>query len=596
MIRPLRAFGLTQPTRLSATLGLVLLAACKNDYKAEDSQDSEYAFHDTEEVVDTNETADSDTEETDTEETDTDSVDSDTGPTDTSDTGVAPSWTRLELYPSAIVVDVGATWAERAVSTSTDGTRTDAVGVVWSVDDITIASVDADGMVTGLAVGTTTLHGVLGGLDTPVAIEVRDDNVMTVTVYDGSTGLPIADAKVKTDVGSVRTDAAGVATASVTDGSPATVTAYVDETYSMVSYMSVTSRSVIMTLWPQDLGGKDATLHGNVSFTGVRDPAWNELTVGVVVPSQNRPLALLTTDDLFASDRDVSVFGIETGMPANLVIEGSAEDYYCEAWPGAVGSWGFAGPIAYADASSGISSTADALALMIAYMPFMTWSYSTGATAATGTQSELDLAPDTAFSEGVTVLLPPLTVGFHGDESMLVFTADQHVDDGWMVTGIDMGTTSALVSTVPSGSVLDTLDSGVLAYVEVGGIGTGGASASSFASLASDGTVTLPDFQDVAVVDAWDPSTSTIGVTTDSDSDIVRVRLTDNHHHVYDMFLPSGAWSGTLPSAVSSFGKANATIEVTAVHTLDGVYDGWLSSGAVDFAEMTVETTARTVQ
>ena len=594
MTRSLRAPRLPQPTRLSATLGLVLLAACKNAYKAEDdSQDSEYAFHDTEEVIDTNETADTDTEDTD---TDTEETDTDTDTSDTSDTGIGPSYTTLELYPSAIVVDVGATWSERAIATSTDGTRADAVGVVWSVDDVSIASVDSDGLVTGLAVGTTTLHGVLGGLDTPVAVEVRDDNIMTVTVYDGSTGLPIEDAKVKTDVGTVRTDVSGVATASVTDGSPATVTAYVDETYSMVAYMDVTARTVIITLWPQDLGGKDATLHGNVSFSGVADPAWNEVTVGVVVPSQNRPLALLTTDDLFADDRDVTVFGIETGMPANLVIEGSAEDYYCEAWPGAVGSWGFAGPISYADASTGISSTGDALALMIAYMPYMTWSYSTGATAVADTQSELDLAPDTLFSDGLTVFLPALTLGFYGDESMLVFTADQHVDDGWMVTGIDMGTTTALVSTVPSGSVLDTLDSGVLAYAEVGGIGTGGASASSFGSLASDGTVTLPDFQDVAVIDAWDPATSAMGVTTDSDSDIVRVRLTDNHHHVYDMFVPSGVWSGTLPSAVSSFGKANATIEITAVQTTDGVYDDWLSTGAVDFAEMNVETTARTVQ
>ena len=74
------------------------------------------------------------------------------------------------------------------------------------------------------------------------------------------------------------------------------------------------------------------------------------------------------------------------------------------------------------------------------------------------------------------------------------------------------------------------------------------------------------------------------------------MRFTDNRHNVHDLYLPSGAWSGTLPNGFSGFGKSEATVEVTAAQTEDGIYDAWLMAGAVDFREMAVQTTARTIQ
>lgn len=572
----------------------VILFGCKSKYTHETGDtDTGYVYHDTGETgdspIDTEdsvETGDSETAET--------AETAETG--ETGDTAIEPTLLALDVYPAAIVVDVGAGWTERAVATQTDGSRADATGVVWSSDDEAIATVDASGTVAGLAVGTTLLHANLGGLDTLVTVEVRDDAILTVNVYDSSTGLPIDQAKVKTDLGTVRSDATGVASALVTDGAPATVTVYTDSTMSIVTYANVTARNVAVYLDPLDWGGADATLHGTVDFTGVADAAWDEVTVGLVAPSMNFPLALMNTDDLFAADRDVTVFGVTVGMPSNLVLEGNAEDYYASTWPGAAGNWGFAGPLKFSDVSDSTGSTEAALSLLITNMPSMTWGYNTGATAVADTQSELDLAPNSAFSDMVTVGLPALSVGFNGDESMLVFAGDDHVDDGWIITGITSGTTSAVISTVPSGSVLDSLGSGVMAYAEVGGIGAGGATSASFGSIASDGSISLPELQDVATIDLWDPSTSSLSTTTDSDAAIVRVRFRDTHHNVHDIYMPSGAWSGALPNGFSGFGKADATVEVTAAQTEDGTYDHWLMAGAIDFREMRVQTTARTVR
>ncbi len=582
---------------LPCSLSLVL-TGCGNKYVA-DSGDSSppYVFIDSGET-ETGETGESgDSEETDVE-TEESGESADTHETaETGETGApeVPLAVTLEVYPASITVGVGATWTERAIATLSDGTRGDAVGVTWAVEDTTIASVDADGLVTGVAVGTTLLHALLDGLDTAVTVNVTEENILTVTVYDRATGLVIPDAKVKTDMDTVRTDATGVALAPVADGSPATVTAYVDDNYSMVTYVGATTRNVIVYLDPQDFGGAEADLHGAVDFTGVTDPAWDEVGVGMIVPSFQQSLALLSWGDLFSEERDVEVFGVTVGLPANLVIEGSAEDYYGNCWAGAAGSWGFAGPLKVSDVSSNTDSTADALDLLITNMPYMTWGYSVGATAVADTQVELDIAPSTAFASLVTLALPALTLGFHGDEEMLVFAADEHATDGWIVTGLSSGTTSAVLQTVPAGTVTDSVGSGVLVYAEVGGIGTSGQSSSSFGELGSDGSITLPDFQEPATLDSWEPSTSALGITTDTDASIVRVRFSDNRHQNHDLYVQGGAWTGSLPSAVSGFGKANATIEITAAQTEDGAFDEWLTAGAVEFGEMRVMTTARTL-
>lgn len=584
---------MTLRTSLSYGPMLLVLVGCNNKYTAPEDSDTGYVYQDTQQVHDS-ETGDS-ADSTDTTDTVDTTETADTGETG-GDTGTAPAFLALDVYPAAITVGVGAAWSERAVATAADGTRADAVGVTWTVDDPTIASVDSAGAITALAVGSTTVHATLDGLDTPVAVEVRDDNLLQVMVYDAATGLPIDQARVKTDAGSARTDATGLASVPVTDGAPATVTAYVDDTYGAVTYAQVTARSVAVYLEPRDSTGADADLQGTMDLSAVPDPAWNEVGVGIVVPSFARALAMLTVDDVFGPDRDVTVFGVTVALPANLVVEGTVEDYTTDCWPGAVGNWGFAGPLKVSDVSSGVSNTADSLNLLIANLSGMVWGYNTGATAVADTAATLDLAPSAAFTDTVNVTLPALSLGFRGDESFLVFTADDHVDDGWIMTGLGQGTTSAVVSTVAPGSVTDSIGSGVIALAEVGGTGTGGATSAAFADVAADGSVTLPDLQDVAVVDVWDPASSTIGVTTDADADFVRVRFTDTRHRIHDLYVPPGAYSGALPTAVSGFGNANATIEVTAVQTADGLYDDWLASGAVDMGEMRVQTSVRTVQ
>ncbi|MDP2309533.1 MAG: Ig-like domain-containing protein [Pseudomonadota bacterium] len=585
-------------------LPLLLLGCEPDDPKESVPEDTGYVFVDTAEADDT---APPDTS-VDTAETADTSIDSgdDTAVDTSQDTAVVPTWLTLEVWPASLVVHPGATWTLRVVGTDPDGARGDLPGDLWgektlpafTVDDSAIASVDAAGLVTALAEGTTNVRVFIGGLEATCAIVVRADGVATITVLDASTGLPIAGANVAVPfTAPVETDAAGVALLPVADGGPLTFSAWVDDTYDAVTVVGVAARELTVSVRLKDTVANDATLTGPVDFAGVDDGGWSDVVVGFAAASIQGSLASTRLEDLFADDRAITVFGVDADAPANLFVETAAETYVAAAFDGPVAVWGLGGPIAITDATESLSGTGDALQLLADNLGSMSWGQVAGLTATSGGETTAGLAPASRFDDVATVSLPPLSLGFTGTEEYFLLVTEERVAEGFVVTGLGTGgpAASSDIPMVLAGTVADSLGTTVLAYAQVGGLGSGGATSAAIATENSEGNLIAPLLQDIPTVDSWDPAARAFGYTVDTDAQLVRIRLRDERNRVHDIFAPS-SWSGTIPNCVSSFRLPSASIEVLALETTGGSYEAWLSAGDLEVDDKPTVTAARTTQ
>jgi hypothetical protein len=569
---------------------LLALFACGNPtYKGDTDTDTGYASVDTAPIIDTAD--DTSTTATDDSATDTQHETGDSGDTDTGPTGP----TALDVYPASLVVNPGATLRLRVVATEADGTRGDVTAETFASDDDTIATVDADGNVTALAAGTVTLRVGYGGLEGDVTLDVRDDLVATVTVIDAETGAPIPDARVAlpfTD--SIRTDASGVALLPVTDGGPLTFTAWVDDTWNATTVTGVVGRTITVPIWPRMHDRRDAQVHGTVDYTNVDDAGFGELVAGFAGTSIQGALAATKLEDLFAENRTVSVFGVDADIPSNLFLEGTVDDFTAQALAGPVAAWGIAGPMPIDEATASLNGSGEAMALLVDHLDDMSWGVTTGLTASYDAAAETTLAPAGRFDDDLVLDLPALPTGFNGTEQLFVVVADERAGEGYVPTGLGIGSGTCAVQRVVDGSVPDSLGTSVLAFAQVGGIGSGGATSTSVGHEGPDGEIVFAELQPVPTVDAYDAASRALTATVDPAADFVRIRLEDPHERIHDVLAPA-SWSGTLPRAVTDFMMNRATIEVTAVSTEDGAYESWLAAGVVEPDQMTALSVARTV-
>lgn len=566
---------------------LLALGACTGKTPSgETGDDSGYAWHDTSPVVETGDSA-ADTGDSAAETGRPDSADS-------GDTGLpADPYAALAVSPAALVVNPGASFHLRVVGTRPDGGREDAAGVAFTSDDPAVATVDPDGTVHAAAAGETAVRAAVGAVEAVATVTVQDDLQLRVTVVDASTGLPVPGARVAlAGTAPVTADAAGLATLAVADGGGQTVSAWVDEAWSATTVVGVVGRAVVLPIRARDADA--AEVEGTVSFAGVPDPAWDELGLGLVGATVPGSLATLDLDAMFGGDRTVTVLGADVGVPANVVIEGSAEGFAAPAVPGPVGVWCFAGPLPIADVSGAAGSTGEALALFVDHLADLAWGMAAGGVAAPGAPAGLDVAPALSPDRVVRLAVPALPLGFRGTEATLVFTAEETVE-GWVVTGLGSGSGTVDVRGVDGSAVAGSLGAGALAYAQVDGLGSGGATVATWAELAADGRATFPAHPGVAALDGWDPATRALAVTVDADTDLVRVRLVDNHRNVREVFLPA-SWSGTLPNTLADFAHARADVDIVALSTLDGSYEEWVGGGVLDPAALPVTTLAHTRQ
>ncbi len=535
------------------------------------------------------------TDDTDTPPTD----DTDTPPTD--DTDESPPaddtgepgdpYTGLDLYPVRMVVHPGATWTVRAVATARDGGRADAIGVVYGADDPAVATIDAAGLVTAIGEGTTNIHANFDTLHTLAQIEVRNDGVMTVRVVDSS-GTPIVGAHVgRRDTDYVETDASGVALWPVDTSGPETVTAWNGAGWSSTTVVDTVSRTLTLSLLPDDWDGWDSDITGYAGFADVEDADFGEVVAGLAAAAIHGWPTAFELEQLFSEDREFTFYGIDVTAPANLFVEDVEDSYVAESEAGDVAVWAMAGPLSVTDLSAGFSGSGEAISLLIDNLGSMTWGYRGGGTVSAGGSVELNVQPDSPFSDATTATVPSLSVGFNGAETVLM-VAMEETPEGWLVSGFGSGAAgdSVAVQHVGAAAVPGSTGRAIMAFAQVGGLGSGDGSCVTAGEVVG-GSVVFPPLMEVGTVSFADRD---VTYTVDSAADFVHVRLDDSRGHIQDVYS-EGSWSGRVPDVLERFADSDVTIKVLAADTTRGNFEDQVSSGALSVESLLPDTTCRAV-
>lgn len=565
---------------------LLLWIACVKEQPNKPVDDSEVLYRHSEEVVDTDPTDSGDSVP----------VDTDTGgdTADTADTGeVQVQPVLLEAFPRQLTVGVGASWTAHLIVTDSDGLRVETPADGWTVDDPAVASVDATGLVTALAAGSTQLHAVVGALTADAALTVRDDGLITVTVIDANTGLPIEGVKSRISGGAIaETNASGMAVRKTPSAGPVDVEVW-KYGWDGAVVVGTISRSVVLYLPEIRKSGPEVPVHGTVDFSNVTDADWDGVVLGMAGTSVQGELGSLIVDDLFSADRSISVIGFDVKAPGNLFVEGSAEDYEGVAYPGDVAGWAMAGPMKIADLPLG-AGAGEALSVITSHLDTFSWGYREGGVASEGSTTELDLAPTAAFDDQVTVTLPALSTGFNGNENYFIMATDEHPTDGWVFVGFGSGLPGDTVDVarVAEGAVAGSVGSALLLYNQVGGLGTGGPICSVVVDLTTP-KVPVPAMQQVAVT-SLDLTSHQATVTVDPRASYVRIKASDNEGRVWDIYT-SGSWTGTIPTEDASWVWTKTDLEVIALESSWSSFEDRVMTGDWEPRNQRASTMARTV-
>ncbi len=107
-------------------------------------------------------------------------------------TVTAATLTSLAISPTRASVPVGATVSFRAEGSYSDGSSLDVTSLVaWSTDDRAIATVNTAGVVTGVAVGATTLRALLNGVVGSAPVTVTNASLVSLAVSPSSSTLQL---------------------------------------------------------------------------------------------------------------------------------------------------------------------------------------------------------------------------------------------------------------------------------------------------------------------------------------------------------------------------------------------------------------------
>jgi len=104
-----------------------------------------------------------------------------------------PKVTSIEVAPPAHAVVVGGVEKLPATARSAEGNPRSDAPIAWTSDKASIASVDAAGLVTGIAPGKTTIKATADGVSGSVAVQVVADSVRKLTVQPATTEARTGD-------------------------------------------------------------------------------------------------------------------------------------------------------------------------------------------------------------------------------------------------------------------------------------------------------------------------------------------------------------------------------------------------------------------
>ncbi|MCK6514683.1 hypothetical protein L6R46_06475 [Myxococcota bacterium] len=508
--------------------------------------------------------------------------------TSVDDTGeVVSDWDSLRLSPSLIRVDVGATFTARAVLFD-DVMGSQDAAAVFAVSDAAVLSVDAaTGLVTALAEGSAFVTADAEGLHAEALVAVQADGALTITVVDGLTGAPIPGAKVSYDTTRATADADGRATLTVPVGVPADVSVWVEGGgYIPLSVLGAVPRELTLPLRPDsEEAGPAATVGGEVLFDACPEADWDEAIVGIVGPSFQRAPLFINAEDLLAEDRLIKFYGVDVSIPANLVVQGGAETYETPAHEGDVALWGFAGPMPISEISAGFADVGQAFGAVLGHLDNFRFQALSGLSASASIALDQAVRPEFGFDQEVVVELAELPEGFLGNEDVLVMLLEVS-EAGMTLTGLGQGTGTLSVSRAAAEAwpVSDGLY--VLAWAEVGGLGTGGGSVMALVPVEA-GFATVSDWMTPPTGAELDGASRSLSLTTDARASGARLYLKGNDGSDRDFLLPSGAFTGVVPKEAPKLNLGRTRWDLIAVETPADTYESLLIGGG--FAPLSLE-------
>jgi uncharacterized protein YjdB len=102
-----------------------------------------------------------------------------------------PAVTRMDVVPAGPNVELGGQLQLTAIPRDSDGSIVGGLTIVWSSANATIASVDANGVVTGRALGATQIRATADGQTGQVTVTVTPRAVARVLVAPGDTTIMV---------------------------------------------------------------------------------------------------------------------------------------------------------------------------------------------------------------------------------------------------------------------------------------------------------------------------------------------------------------------------------------------------------------------
>jgi len=520
-------------------------------------------------------------------------------PVETGDTGeiIKPTIASLQLYPGGLAVFPGASFELRLVAEDNYGVRNDVPldkAELW-VDDEAIVAIDATtGLATALIEGSTDLWASFGGLDASVTLEIIPAGVAEITVVDADTLLPIASPWGSTPDGA-RTDGdeTGLVQLSVKDAGAITLTAWSAQ-HVPVSIVGTVNRRLVLPLRSYDSAkAAGVSVSGDVDFTSVPEGAFTDVVCGLTAATVPvHPLAF-ELEDLVAEDRIVSIWGVDVALPGNLFVQPYVETWEGLAAPGDFGVWSLAGAVPIEDITAGLNGDSAAIDLLVENLAAFVYGWSPGWTGADGETLDIPVAPATELTEPVVVEVPPLSLGFSGDEEPLVLITEQATDGSHAVVGLGQGNGTLDVLRIPAGLVGKGGEIWALAMAQVDGLGSGYGMALSAAPVVG-GAADLHAFQIVPTLDAFSGHTREYAFDSDPRADLVRISFEGGGGELWDLYFPSGPQSGFLshPQGYDiAWGNTHWTL--SAIELTDDTFEGLVGRGAIN--DVDLADTAMTV-
>ncbi len=510
------------------------------------------------------------------------------GGTDTGETPTEAQVVGVQVWPAAMVTGPETSWTMRLVASWEDGRVADSAAS-WTSADPAVVSLDAAGLATALAAGSTSLQGCVGEICASVPVEVRDDGLQTVRVVARESGLALEGVRVKLgqDGEEVLTDADGIASLTLAEAGPQTVSAWARERVPLTA-VGVVQREIVLSLRDQgELSVASSSIEGPVDLDGVPRGGAGDLKMGVAAPSLSAGPLLLLPSQLVATDRTLTLYGLEAEVPRNVYIRDVAEDWAVPAQAGTTAIWTLAAPLPISEVTSSLAGVTDVIGLMLEDLDRLVWGWHAGVTVEAGESGSASLAPATELTGSLRVDAGSLPVGFRGDEEMLVMLGELLDPGGFLPVGVGVGRGEVEISYAEV-SISASTGQAVAVAAQVGGIGSGKGNGlcASWAPATGESQL-LPSLQLAPAVHLFEASTRAFTVETDPRSRFVLIGIDGGEEGKHrELLLDGGRVEGTLPHLGDSFGYGSTTWNLVGLETAEGtVHDqhrlGWTDLGAL---------------